>query len=108
MLVALNETNKLELRVEHFKKAMELLTALEPSMVKTFASVGRNPYASDLERMAADIFNSNGVSRSNFIKRNIHAMDKRVLDDNIETLKAMGKVEQRLVNGVVWYYTLEG
>lgn len=108
MLTALNTSNRLILNVEHFEKAKELLDQLEPSMVKTFSAVGRNPYASDIERMAADIRDNGRVSRGDLIERNIHAMDKKTMDDVLETLKAMGKVESGLIAGEVWYFTLEG
>lgn len=103
MLVALDKSNELVLRPEHFIQAAELLADLEPRMVRTFASVGRNPYASDLERIASEIESGDGMSRSEVISRNVHAMDKKTLDENLDTLLAMGKITKILRNGEPWY-----
>ena len=107
MLVAASKSNELVLNKDHFQSAERLLTGLEPKMVKAFASVGRNPYASDLERMSVDISDAGSISRSDFIARNVHAMDKKTMDENIETLIAMGKIGKELRVGEVWYYAID-
>ena len=107
MLLALNESNRLLLAENHLERAKDHLEKLEPSMVKTFSAVGKNPYASDLERMANDIRNAGRICRSDMLARNVHAMDKKTMDESIETLIAMGKIEKELSGGEVWYYTLE-
>lgn len=106
MIVAASKSNDLKLTANDFKTARDLLTDLEPKMAKTFSAVGRNPYATDLERIASDIAESGRVSRSMVIADNVHAMDKKTLDENLSTLEAMGKIKKELSAGELWYVAI--
>jgi hypothetical protein len=92
MLLAAAENNDMILDIKHFEAARDLITALEPRMVEAFASVGRNPYANDMERIANDIHHAGVLSKGELIRRNTHAMSKVMLDELLENLILMGEV----------------
>jgi len=108
MILAVSEGDELILTERYLKTALELLEALEPSMVKAFSSVGRNPHANDLERIWQDIITSGGMSKSEIVRRNYHAMGKMQLEETIENLIMMGAISNTVSHkGDIWYHPTE-
>ena len=103
MVIAASRRNDLVITANEFEEARGLLTSIEPSMVEAFSSVGRNPYALDMERIAEEIILSGGMSKGELIKRNTHAMDRRVLDELLENITLMGEVSLEIRKGQQWY-----
>lgn len=99
MILSLAESNDLVIEERHFKQAEKYLDELEPKMVQAFAAVGRNPYANDHERIAAEIIEAGGMTRGQLVDRNIHAMDRKVLDELLENLELMGKIVKHYTPG---------
>lgn len=83
----------------HFQQALALLEGLEPRMTQAFAAVGRNPYANDHERIAAEIAMHNGMYYGEIVERNIHAMDRKILDEVLANLEWMGKIDKEVRPG---------
>ena len=103
MLLAAAESQELQLEASHFQKAKALLDLLEPSMVDAFSAVGKNPYANDLERIAADIHRQGKMSKGELVKKNTHAMSMPQLEEVMESLVIMGEVVSRLEKGNIIY-----
>lgn len=98
MLVALSKSDDLRFTVECLQIALALLNSLEPGMTKAFSSVGGNTFASDLERIQAQIRGclEEGMSYGELIAGNYHQLEKRQLDATLEYLIAMGRVVLRI------------
>lgn len=108
-LISLSESDELVLDVSHFEIALAQLENLEPKMVKVFSSVGKNPIASDLERIAMDIAREGGMTLSEIHRRNNHALNRQQLDETIGNLILMGVIEKDPAGGPTRYIpTVEG
>lgn len=99
MLLSLAESNELVIEKRHFVEAEKALSDLEPKMAQAFANIGRNEFANDHERIAAEIAQAGGMTQGELIERNIHAMDKKVLDEILENLELMGKIDKVVTPG---------
>lgn len=109
MVLALTERDDLILREKDLTTAKMLLEDLEPRMLKAFSAVGKNPYASDLERILHDIILEGGITDQELRKRNFHAMEKMKLDEQLENLKLMGLIRASMKNGrLCWVATGDG
>lgn len=106
MLLALNEGDELVLRVDHFKAALRQVNIIQPKMLEAFSAVGRNPYASNLEKIAHEIKIREGMSKGDIIQLMYHDIpNKQILDEILENLTLMGKVRSDTkAGGVKWYY----
>lgn len=105
MILALSQSDELVLREKHLAMSRALLEQLEPKMVKAFSAVGRNIHAQDLVRMVSDISKNGGMTEEELRKRNMHAMDKQRLDQEIENMLAMGLIKMTIVGGKRAYKT---
>ena len=102
-LISLAENDKLLLEESHLETALMQLENLEPNMVKAFSSVGKNPIASDLERIAMDIAREGGMTLSEIHRRNTHALNRQQLDETISNLVLMGVIEKDTKGGPTRY-----
>lgn len=107
MVLSLAARDELVLDSQILQLAKAQLDLLESSMVKTFSAVGRNPYASDLERIFNEILLEGGMTKAEIMQRNAHAMQKAVLEETLETLILMGVVRQEVNRGHVTYLPVE-
>lgn len=104
MILALSERDdKIQMDSKNISAAKRLLDFLEPKMTKTFSSVGRNPYASDMERIYEDVLENGPIQVQELRRKNRHAMDKRTFDDTMENLTLMGLLKTALVKGQLCY-----
>jgi hypothetical protein len=106
MLLSLAESDSFTLEVEYFKMAEGLLKSIEPSMVRTFSAVGKNKFASVLERIFNTIVLDEGVEIEQLRRMNLQDLDKKTFDENISNLLAMGAVRAEHVNGKLWLYPI--
>lgn len=97
------EASDLAITVPRFKKALKMLEALEPGMRRVFKSVGRNPYANDLERIAIEIENAGGMPWSEILEKNSHSLKRDALDEVMRNLVDMGKIRMEQRSGTRWY-----
>ncbi len=102
-IVSISESDVLELDQHHFEVALAQLENLEQNMVKAFSSVGKNPIASDLERIAMDIAREGGMTLSEIHRRNTHALNRQQLDETISNLCLMGVIEKDPAGGPTRY-----
>lgn len=106
MLLSLAECDDLEITVDYYLMAEGLLKSIEPSMSRTFSAVGKNKYASDLERIFNDIVLSDGISAELLRRQNYSALDRAAFEDNINNLVAMGAIKREVTPQGVMYIPL--
>lgn len=96
MALALSRKDTLELAIEDLELAKAFLGAVEPGMRQAFSSVGGNAYATDLERIFAQITASGleGMTMGEITSHNYHALEKRMIEATIGSLVVMGKIKQ--------------
>lgn len=94
MAVSLAEKDELVLERRDLELAIALLDSIEPGMKRSFASVGRNIYATDLERIRAQINSKGGTGMAygEIIRYNYHALNKLQIDEILQQLTLMGSV----------------
>ncbi len=92
MLLSLAERDDLTVSERDLRAALMLLGMIEPGMKKAFSAVGRNEYATDLERILSQIEQAgpDGVSYKTLVATNYAALGKENLDRILEQLDAMG------------------
>lgn len=94
MLLSASECDDLVIRLQDIKLALSLLEGIEPDMNKSFRSVGKNPYATDLERIKLQIESApEGMPFDRLIRANYHAVDRRTLDEIIQQLMGMKAIK---------------
>lgn len=108
MVLAIADSDSLVLTSQHFATARQLLEQLEPKMVKAFRTIGRNIHAQDLERIYADILTSGGMSDAQIRERHAHNLDKQRMEEQIESLKLMGRIGVTIKNGSLFYIPKNG
>lgn len=92
MTLSLAEGSSLRLSKLHLESALGLLGDIELGMEKALMSVGKNPFNTDLERIAHQV-NSHGViPYKKLFALNVHALEKRQFDDSLLTLGEIGKL----------------
>ena len=105
MLLALNESDELRLTLRHFIRAKKEIEKIEPKMIEAFSAVGRNPYASNLERILAEINQKGSMSKGQIVETMYHDIpNKQILDEILENLELMGKIRRERKGGEQWYF----
>lgn len=101
MALALARGDRLVLDKDTLLLAKAFLESIEPGMKKALAAVGGNRSANDLERIENQIAESGkkGIAYADLLAANMHAVDKKMLDAILESLIAMGTVEQKVTIG---------
>lgn len=95
MALAAAERDELVIQIEDIKTALTLLAAVEPGMRRSFSSVGRNIYATDYERILAQIAGNGGMTYGELVAANYHALDRKNLDDILSQLEMMNAIERK-------------
>lgn len=106
MLLSLAESDSLILSPRDIHEAWELLEMVEKRMAKTFSSVGKYEYASDLERILAEIEDAGaeGMMVETILDRNYAVGDEQTIAKILITLTKMGKiVKEKDDDGVIWF-----
>jgi len=103
MLLSISETDDLVLRPTDIETAWDLLGEIERKMPKAFSAVGKYEYASDLERILAQIRSSKKMSATDVYNMNYAVGDFQQIAKIIQMLTAMGKI-RRVSNGKETYY----
>ncbi len=94
MLVELSKNDNLRFTVEGLMIALALLDSIEPGMTRAFSSVGGNTFASDLERIHAQIRSCarEGMTYAELVTSNYHQLAQRELQATLDYLRAMKRV----------------
>lgn len=94
MAVSLADKDELILTKRDIEMALALLKQVEPGMRSAFSAVGKNTYATDLERISRQICNSpGGLSEAHIFRTNYHAVDRRTMGDIVAQLIAMQRIK---------------
>jgi hypothetical protein len=104
MALSASERDDLTIDERDLRMALTLLGSVEPGMKRSFASVGKNLFATDMERMLGQIKSKgpDGMSKAELVAANYHALGKQQMDELIGTLNEMGRI--RLVEGNRWKF----
>lgn len=98
MLLALDKGDELTITRHHFEEALKQIELIEPKMIEAFSAVGRNPFASNLERIEFEIRSRGEMTRGEIIKEVYHDIpNKQILDEILENLELMGKVTRKRI-----------
>lgn len=102
-LLSLAKRDTLSYTIEDLQAALALLDSIEPGMRKAFSAVGGNPYATDLERIRAQIARTGGMTMQDIVAHNYFNLDQQKLEMTLASLVAAGFVEKRMTqNGVIY------
>jgi hypothetical protein len=100
MLAALSERDDLIIYPADIELAWDLLTTIEDKMYKTFSAVGKFEYASDMERIEAQVMESpDGLPIKEILTRNYAVGDEATLGKLIVTLQKMGRIKKVMRDG---------
>jgi hypothetical protein len=97
MLLSLAERDDLTVDVPDLKAALTLLKLIEPGMSKAFSAVGKNEYATDMERVLEQIRRAGdtGLPYAKIVSTNYAALGKGGVDQVLEQLAAMDAIKSR-------------
>lgn len=95
MALSVAERDDLIVERRDIETALALLGAVEPGMKRSFSSVGRNIYATDLERMLLQIKSKgpSGMRYGEIVQANYHALGPIQINEQLSQLREMGKVQ---------------
>lgn len=94
MSLSLSYKDDLEISLEDLLRAEKLLTLTEPGMAKALGAAGKNPLATELLRVAAQIASKKSVPYRDLLIANYHDLGKKNLDLILDELKSMGRARQ--------------
>jgi hypothetical protein len=103
MLISLSENDDLVIRASDLEAAWQLLDDLEDTMHKTFSAVGKYDYASDLERIYAQILDLGGMESTEIYQRNYAVGGAEDLGGILHMLVMMGQVRKEVRGDKVMY-----
>lgn len=93
MALSIAESDSLLVDVRDLELAKKLLGDVEPGMKKSFSSVGRNIFATDIERILHQITATGKISYAQLIRANYHALEKKRIDEILQQLMDMNAVK---------------
>ena len=92
MLLHVAHSDDLYLTLEDFKQAITILEQVEKKLPKTFKNIGKNPYTTELERIAEYIRERKRVPRMELLEKFTYVAAPAILIDLLGFLIASGKV----------------
>jgi hypothetical protein len=94
MLLSLSERDDLVITSTHFRAALALLESLEDKMSRVFSSIGKNPYASELEAVLDYIASNRGwIPKPRIAARFLHDVDIAGCTEILKALVLVGEIE---------------
>lgn len=94
MLINISHSDSLVIEAKDLQKAWDTLAEVEGPMAKAFSSVGKNPYASDIDRIQNQILTSEGgIDKNRLIAENYSVANQEVLNDILETILTSGRAK---------------
>lgn len=102
MLLSICKGDDLTLKAEDFEEAIEMLNEIEPNMVRTFSSVGKYEYASELERIGHFIVNAKGCPTAKVFEKFYHSGSYDEIRRMIATLNVMGCIKLEIRQEKEW------
>lgn len=100
MALSLSYKDELVLELVDLQRALALLDATEKGMEKAFGGIGRNDYSTDYDRVYMQIASQGRVPYGALIAANYHNIGKRKLDEILDELRIMGRIN---VDGRIWF-----
>lgn len=94
MLLSLSESDSLVITRKEVETALNLLKMIEPGMAKAFASVGGNPFSTDIDRIRAQVLRSGGMSYKELIAANIAMTPREKIDEILTALVDMEIIQR--------------
>ena len=93
MLMHIAYSDELILTLDDFQKSIEIFNMLEKKLPKTFQNIGKNPFTTDLDRMADYIRERKSVPRMEILNKFTYVAQPQVLLDLLGFLIAKGQVK---------------
>lgn len=92
MLCSMAEKDDLILTPADIQAAIDIIEMVEPKMARTFTAVGKFEYASDLERIQAQVMRAGeeGIAQEQLLRQNYYVGDLVRLEGFINSLIRMG------------------
>lgn len=94
MLLSLSERDDLVVTQGHFEAAIKLLEAVEKKLPKVFKSVGRNPFAADIDAIHEYIKDRGPVDKTRLMSRFYHNVSPETLKEILSALTKMELIER--------------
>ena len=109
MNLSLSQRDDLTISTTDLTTALSMLEAIEKNMPKAFSSVGGNSFATDLERIEAQIraCGIEGITYAELTAANYHQLHQRELDANLKYLEDMQSVRRSMVHPSPIYRSAE-
>lgn len=95
MIMSLSERDDLIINSRDIEVAAQFLRDLEPSMARAFSAVGRNEFASVIERIGSQVRLAGEIPLEEIYSRNYSAGSSYELDNVLQTLERMGAVRRK-------------
>lgn len=92
MLLSLAKRDTKTFTVDDLQLALALLDSIEPGMRKAFSSVGANQWATDFERIEAQIRRTGGMTYQEIVASNYFNLDQQKMDMTLQSLVAAGRI----------------
>lgn len=102
MALSLSYKDDLVLLKKDIEQARRLLDGTEVGMKQAFSAVGKNEYATDLERVLSQIRTKRSVSYGELLGANYNNLGKRGLDIIIDELRYMGVITVDTTTKLIW------
>jgi hypothetical protein len=93
MIVAASQRDETIITKTDLEKAMSYLGALEPSMERAFAAVGKNPLSLDIQNIGDVIRQVPGIGYGKLVEMFKHSLRKDEMEEVIALLNAMGQIK---------------
>jgi hypothetical protein len=95
LLISIAQDDSLEVQLGDFENALAYVGELEEGMSAAFQGVGKNLHSMDYERIKAQIKRAQGpVHYREIIQRNVHSIDKEIIDRILITLAQAGEIRR--------------
>ena len=104
MLIALCQRDEPFVDLDDFDLALDYVTDLEGGMVHVFQGVGKNLFSMDYERIKQQVRRLGEVHYRDIIARNIHSVDKPVIDSILITLAEAGEIKRGVGDNRQMFY----
>jgi len=92
MILSLAESDSMKVTKENLAAGLNLLGEIESGMQTALASVGKNPFNTDLDRMAHQVSSAGKLSYKKLFAMNVHALEKRQFDESLVTLVEIDRI----------------
>ena len=102
MLLSISRGDSLVMEAEDLKRALTMVEALEPGMLRLFCAVGRNVFAPIAHRIVEQLIHAgeDGLTIRELLKRNLGDVDIKELTGTLETITTSGWAKRSVAGNI--------